>query len=291
MRQSDSITVGLDGGGTSSRAALVFGREGRRVEVTGGPANVSDFGGAIARISNLLKRLAEMAGLAECDIIDAVAHVGLAGVMDAAMADRVAGALPFKRVTVTDDQPTMIAGALGERDGAVAAIGTGSFIGRQNAGVIRVLGGWGFLLGDQASGAWLGRQLLQQTLLAGDGMTPHSPLTAAINKSFGNGPGIVAFALSSSPVDFAALAPEIVTAAKGGDAVAGRLMREGAAYIEAALATLGLTDAEAICMTGGLGPAYADWLGPDLASRLRAAEGTALDGALHLAARLAEGSA
>ncbi len=281
--------VGLDGGGTSSRAALIFKRGGRRVEVTGGPANVSDFVGAIARIGDLLNRLADTAGLSADGLAGAIAHVGLAGVMDAAMADRVASALPFRRVAVTDDQPTMIAGALGDRDGAVAAIGTGSFIGRQNAGVIRVLGGWGFLLGDQASGAWLGRQLLQETLLAGDGMTPHSPLTEAMYERFDSGPGIIAFALSSSPVDFAAFAPEIVTAAKGGDAVAIRLMREGATYIESALTTLGLTEGEAICMTGGLGPAYADWIDSGLASRIRAAEGTALDGALLLAARLAEG--
>ncbi|MDI3337311.1 BadF/BadG/BcrA/BcrD ATPase family protein [Defluviimonas aestuarii] len=291
MKRHDSLTIGLDGGGTSSRAALIFGFEGRRVEAAGGPANVSDFGGAIARINDLLERLAETAGISFGEVAGATAHVGLAGVMDAAMAARVAAALPFKRVVVTDDQPTMIAGALGDQDGAVAAIGTGSFIGRQTAGVIRVLGGWGFLLGDQASGAWLGRQLLQETLMAGDGMAPHSPLTAAIYKRFGNGSGIVAFALSSSPVDFATLAPEIVTAAKSGDAVAVRLMREGATYIESALTTLGLTEGETICMTGGLGPAYADWLGPGLASRIRAAEGTALDGALLLAARLAEGGA
>jgi glucosamine kinase len=203
------------------------------------------------------------------------------------MAGRVAAALPFARVAVTDDQPTMIAGALGDRNGAVAAIGTGSFVGRQSAGTIRVLGGWGFMLGDQASGAWLGRRLLEETLLADDGITPPSPLTSAISQRLGGGPGIVAFALTSRPADYAAFAPEIVAAASGGDGVAARLMREGATYIETALATLGLTADDAICMTGGLGPAYTYWLGLGLASRVGKAQGTALDGALLLAARLA----
>jgi glucosamine kinase len=56
----------------------------------------------------------------------------------------------------------------------VAAIGTGSFIGRQQAGRIDGVGGWGFYLGDQAAGAWLMRRCLEETLLAADALRPVS---------------------------------------------------------------------------------------------------------------------
>ncbi|MCU9846859.1 ATPase [Defluviimonas sp. WL0024] len=280
------ILIGLDGGGTSCRAALCLG-SGKRVEVVGGPANVSDFAGAMARIASLLPRLAKAAGLPKAALGQAVAHLGLAGVMDAAMADRVVAGLPFARVTVTDDQPTMIAGALGLDDGVVAAIGTGSFIGRQTGGRIRSVGGWGFALGDQSSGAWLGRRLLTETLLDHDGMAPSSRLTRATLERFGGAAGITAFGLSASPAEYAALAPDIVAAATAGDAVAGRLMGEGAAYVERATAALGLAEGEPLCLAGGLGPAYAAWLPPALAERIVAPKGSALDGALALAARLA----
>ncbi|MDW4547752.1 BadF/BadG/BcrA/BcrD ATPase family protein [Defluviimonas sp. D31] len=280
------ILIGLDGGGTSSRAALRLG-SGKRVDVIGGPANVSDFAGAMARIAHLLSHLAEAAGLPEAALRRAVAHVGLAGVMDGAMADRVAARLPFARVTVTDDQPTTIAGALGPDDGAVAAIGTGSFIGRQTGGRIRSVGGWGFALGDQSSGAWLGRRLLTETLLAHDGIAPSSDLTRATLKRFGGAAGITAFGLNASPADHAALAPDIVAAASAGDTVAGRLMGEGAAYIDSATTVLGHGEGEPLCLVGGLGPAYGPWLLSTHAARIIPPKGSALDGALALADRLA----
>ncbi len=290
MMQPDSILIGLDGGGTSCRAALVRGDGSGRIEMTGGPANVSDFAGAMTRVRDLVLRLAAAAGIDSDELGGAAVHAGFAGVMDDMIAARVAAELPFARVTVTDDQPTMIAGALGARDGAVAAIGTGSFVGRQSGGAIHVLGGWGFALGDQASGAWLGRSLLSAALLAGDGIAPGSALTNAISTRLGGAPGMVAFALSSAPNDYAALAPEVVAAATEGDAVAARLMGEGAAYIESALAALGFSAGDTLCLAGGLGPAYGQWLSAGTAAGIAAPQGTALDGALALAARAAEGA-
>jgi len=60
-------------------------------------------------------------------------------------------------------------------------------------------------------------------------------------------------------------------------------MQEGANYITKALDVVGWTSAEALCLTGGLGPAYARWLHLPTVT----AKGTALDGALALAARAA----
>lgn len=279
MAQHAPLLIGVDGGGTSCRATLRLGT-GARFDVVRGPANVStDFAAALATITAALAELASLAGLS--DLAQAKAHLGLAGVMDAAIAARVAAALPFA-ATVTDDRPTTIAGALGDADGAVAAIGTGSFIGRQVAGRIHGVGGWGFYIGDQASGAWLLRRCLEEVMLAVDGLAPHTDLSRTILRDHGDQPGrIVEFSLASQPSDYAGLARAVVAAAEAGDALGVRLMREGAAYIRRGLDGVGWHDAEPLCLTGGLGPAYARWLGlPTVPPR-----GTALDGALALAAR------
>ncbi|MCT8328826.1 BadF/BadG/BcrA/BcrD ATPase family protein [Albidovulum sediminis] len=282
MTQSPDLIIGIDGGGTSCRAALLFA--GRRVEMRGGPANAMRFDEAMGTIAGLLSGLATQAGLPPGALAAARAHVGLAGVMTPDMAARVAAALPMRDVTVTDDQPTTIAGALGAQTGAVAAIGTGSFVGRQSDTGIRVLGGWGLPIGDQASGARLGRRLLEEVMLAIDGLRPHSGLTRAVLADHGGtGAGIVFFSATATAADFATLAPRVVAAAEAGDAVAAALMAEGAGYIAACLTALGHAAGESLCLMGGVGPAYARWLPPGMASGLRAPQGSALDGALILA--------
>lgn len=282
---SDALLVGVDGGGTSCRAALIAG--GRRHEVTLGPANVStDFDAAIATLRSALVQLAEKAGVPAEAVRQASAHLGLAGVMSGSIAARVAAALAMPQACVTDDRPTTIAGALGARDGAVAAIGTGSFVGRQSRGRITGVGGWGFYLGDQAAGAWLLRRCLEETMLAHDGLRPETALTRQMIDAHGGDPGqVVLFSRDAEPGDYARLAREVVAAAEAGDPLGMALMDEGAAYIRAALTRLGWTAPEPLVFAGGLGPAYARRMGLPVT----AAEGSALDGALALAARAAEG--
>jgi glucosamine kinase len=268
--------IGIDGGGTSCRFALLH--EGRRHEVTRGPANVySDRAGAIATLRD---GLAELTRLSGADLAQARLHAGLAGVMTPHDATAVASALPVPRASVTDDRPTTMRGALGPGDGTVAAIGTGSFFGRRSGGAYRYLGGWGYQLGDEASGAWLGRRLLAATLHAEDGLRPATPLLTAVRTRLGGPAAIVAFAKDASPAEMATLAADLV--AHRDDPVAGELLREGADWILRAVQTLGRERGEKLCLLGGLGPHYAPLLGV----KVTAPEGTALDGALALAAEV-----
>lgn len=283
MTPTGTILLGIDGGGTSCRAAAVTG--GLRHEVTLGPANVSTgFDAAVKTIGEALRLLAGRAGLPPETLFQAPAHLGLAGVVGGGEAARVRAALPLSRATVTDDRPTTIAGALGPAEGAVVAIGTGSFLGRQAGGRIGGLGGWGFFLGDQASGAWLGRRCLEEVMLAVDGLAAETGLGRSILADHGNDPAeIVRFSVRARPADYAGLARGVVAAADAGDPLGSRLMAEGADYIRRGLAALGWRRGEALCLTGGLGSAYAAWLGESVVP----ARGSALDGALLLAARAA----
>jgi glucosamine kinase len=244
----------------------------------------------MANVRDTLLTLVAEAGLSCGQISDASIHLGLAGVMGPEKVERVADAvrsfLPAGRITVSDDRVTTLIGALGGQDGAVAAIGTGSFLGRSAAGSTHLIGGWGFSLGDNASGAWLGSRLLRALVLAVDGIGPQTPFMREVLADYGNDPiALVAFASTAQPADFATLAPRIIAAAANGDTVAKHLMRSGADYIANGLRALGWTPAEPLCLTGGIGPHYANWVVPEAAAAVVPAKGTALDGAMTLAAQ------
>ena len=87
---------------------------------------------------------------------------------------------------------------------------------------------------------------------------------------------------------FAALAPLVVDAAKSGDVTGLALMRLGASYLNAALKTAGISSDEVVCLTGGLGPHYSEYLDAEYRDRSRPPEGSALEGAIQLARKKLE---
>ncbi len=280
--------IAVDGGGSNCRFALY--RNGTRIELQRGPANVTtDFDAAISTLRDGLTQLAATAGLPVSALHDYHGYLGLAGVVDAAAGRKVASALGFENFTVEDDRRSAVVGALGAEGGTVIGIGTGSFLARQKDGEIAFLGGWGFPLGDEASGADLARALLRRILHVTDGLAAPTALTNEVLADLGGAAAdIVAFASRSTPSDFARLAPAIVAAAHAGDAAGRELMEQGAAYIMRAADSLGWVPGEPLCPIGGLASHYGPFLPPAAAASLVERKGTALDGALHLAARLAE---
>ncbi len=287
MNNSDSFgLIGIDGGGTNCRIALLH--NGRRSEFRSGATNVStNLEAAIANIREGLEAVAQQAGVSMHELHNYPAYLGLAGIMGQAMAQRVADALPLRCVVVEDDRKSAVKGALGDNDSSVAGIGTGSFLARQVQGKIHLLGGYGPQLGDEASGAWLGRSLLAQILLVKDRMQTGSALTAAVFDEFDRDANqMVAFARSAAPQDYARYAPRIVEASKIGDKVALRLLKEGADYIEHGLTVLGWCTGEPLCLVGGLAPHYQPLLNDELACAVVSAKSSALDGTLALAMRI-----
>ncbi|MBS0126752.1 BadF/BadG/BcrA/BcrD ATPase family protein [Thetidibacter halocola] len=278
--------LAVDGGGTRCRLALERGAG--RIAVTLGPANVfSDFDAALAVLNDGLARLSTQAGLPLAALSDMPAYLGLAGVIDARIADRVRGALPLRRAVVEDDRRSTVRGALGAADGALAALGTGSFLARQADGRIRLCGGWGARLGDEASGYWIARRALSRTLDAVDGLAEQTDLAGGLLARCGGATGIVAFAARSPTAEMAALAPLVIEAAGQGDALACSVLEEGAAHVARTLRALGWRDGEMLCLTGGVAPAYPPFLPAEMTAALTPPKGSALDGALALARDLA----
>jgi glucosamine kinase len=275
--------IACDGGGTGCRV-VIADPWGRVLALgAGGPANVtSDFDGALANLHAALQQAVTVLGVGDLD--GAVAHFGLAGVVSADMAQRVAQALPIADVCVTSDQEVALAGALGWGDGVLMALGTGTIIAASKAGQVTRVGGWGLHLSDQASGAWLGRGALQQTLLCHDGMVAFCDLTRGLFDHFQRDPvALVAFATTATPADYARFAPQVIQAGVAGAPGGVDLMQRGADYLVQALAALQFGPRDALCLTGGVGPHYASYLPRAAKLAITPAKGSGLDGALSLA--------
>lgn len=274
-----ALYLGIDGGGTGCRALLADARGRILGRGAGGPANISsNISGALAEILAATRAALAEAGQSP-DALDGLrAVLGLAGANVPQSAAALAQALPFARHRIVSDAMTATIGALQGADGIVPAIGTGLVFGVMRGGLFRSHGGHGFLLGDEGSGAVLGRTLLARALRASDGFAPLTPLLRQILEEHDGPAGIIAFGMHAAPVDFARHAPRIVAS---DDPAAMAILTEATEQIGAMIQQLQGIEPVPVVFLGGLGEVYAT----RLAGRwdIRAAKGTGVDGALHLA--------
>jgi len=281
------FVLGIDGGGTSCRAAVaradgvVLGR------AKAGAANIrTDLTGARTSIVEAARRAFAEAGQDPDLVSRTPAVLGLAGANVGTYRQQLQAILPFSRSRVETDAEIALEGAVGAGDGAMAILGTGSAYMVRKGGKSRAIGGWGFQVGDQGSGARVGRDLLEQTLLAYDGIREASPLTREMLAVFRDRPeDVVEFTTNAKPGDFGGFAPKVFDYAQKGDAVAVWIVNRAVADVEAALGALDLSDDAPLCLLGGLAPLYAPRLSQRFRGLLREPLGDALSGAVRMAAR------
>jgi glucosamine kinase len=152
--------------------------------------------------------------------------------------------------------------------------------------VERALGGWGFQVGDQGAGSRIGREALEEALLAYDGVRPASPLAGWILASFGNDPNaVVEFSLGAKPGDYGNFAPKVLEHAAQGDVIAGEILARAVAAVEASLAALGLDGNTPLSLLGGLSQFYAESLSEPFRALVRPPRTDALGGAVSIAVR------
>ncbi|ESY90460.1 N-acetylglucosamine kinase [Mesorhizobium sp. LNHC229A00] len=282
-----SYLIGIDGGGTSCRAA-VADRDGRILgRAKSGPANIlTDPETALRNIAEAARAAFEDGGLNPEGIAAAYAIVGVAGHNVGDTVQNVGRRLPFATADIESDGLIALEGAVGDMDGAIAILGTGAiYIARRGATVCS-LGGWGFTIGDHGSGARIGHALLQESLLAYDGIHAPSAITDSVLTEFNDDPRhLVDFARLAKPGEFGRYAPRVFEFAAGGDPVSTRLLKSSAAMVDEALDALVSKEARTICLLGGLAPLYRPWLAGRHQPLFVEAKADALSGAVALAAR------
>ncbi len=281
-----SSVIGIDGGGTNCRAAVADLSGTIRGRGVSGSANImTDLEGARDHIMEAAGIALQEAGMALESIGSIPAVLGLAGANVGDYAERIRALLPFRETIIESDALISLEGALSDQDGVVAIIGTGSIFAARRAGSVRFIGGWGFMLGDLGSGARIGRDLLQETLLAYDGVHPASPLTQAVLEHFERDPRrVVEYAHTARPGEFGAFAPLVFDYADRGDPVGLSLVEAALQAVEEGLDAIMPSDCDRLCMLGGLGRRYESRLSGRYRTLLREPLGDALQGAVSLAA-------
>ncbi|WP_406438493.1 ATPase [Streptomyces sp. NBC_01613] len=254
--------LAVDSGGSGLRVVvsgtergLLAQRESREPVLTG--ARGIDPGHLMAQLVPMVRALTAETGVTALS----TAVVGAAGL--ATLGDALRAELPaaverefgIRRVALVADAVTAYVGALGPRPGAVVAAGTGLIAVGTDLTCWRRADGWGHLLGDCGSGAWIGRAGLEAALRAYDGRPGGSAgLLARAENVFGPVRGLPGslYPRQDRPAVLASFAPEVAACADG-DPVAASILRAAARHMaESAAAVCPATGEPLVAVTGGL---------------------------------------
>ena len=268
--------LGVDGGGTNCRIRLANERLETLADASGGRSNLQIEGGepAYRSITEGTREVFRKAGIDMAEAANTAACFGMAGGrLPSARAAFEQRSWPFRAVRVYDDIDIARAGAHGGADGAVIIVGTGSAALAQVDGQRHQAGGWGFHIGDQMSGAILGRELVRYAVEAADGLVPASPLTEAVIQRLGGtidavmdwsfpqdprGPmpataGAPSTLLGRAPAEYGALIPLFFDYFEKGDPVAQQLMGLQLDYIDRYVNWFKARGATRMAAVGGFG--------------------------------------
>jgi len=205
--------LGVDGGGTSCRARLADAAGAVLGTGAAGPANIRlGLEAAFGAVREATRQCLAEAGLAP-DGTSMVACLAMAGASEPAeaAAARSYRDHPFRRMLITTDAHAACVGAHRGRDGGVVIVGTGSIGWAILGGEHYRVGGWGFPVSDEGSGAWLGCEAVRRALEALDGRAEWTGLLRQVSGRFGDDPhAMVRWMASARPRDYAALAPLVV---------------------------------------------------------------------------------
>lgn len=280
--------LGVDGGGTGCRARI----ENADGDVLGhgmaGPATLR-LGpeGAWASVMKAINAAMAEAGLSERDAPKIAVGVALAGLGRKGMKDALAE-MPhaFACLELTNDGHGAFLGAHSGKDGAIVIAGTGSVgLGFVDGRALRV-GGYGFPISDEGSGAFLGLCAIQFALRAQDGRRPITALLKEVMERFKNDPfEAVQWMDAATASTYATFAPTVLRHADQGDSAAREIVQTAAEHIDTFVRTLFAQGAPRVSLLGGLSSVLIHWLAPDVRRLIRPADGDAVSGAITLVKR------
>lgn len=226
-----AVVLGIDGGGTRTRASIVNGQE---VLAFAENASIKRLRvGAQVAEKNLRALLAEVFSQAGVNSVRAasagVASATMPGVQEWITA--VFQDFNVERSEVVGDEVIALDAAFRGGPGILQIAGTGTnCIGRAPDGGRETAGGWSSRLGDEGSGYWIGLHAVRRALKAYDRGEP-TRILDAVGCAWGTATldELVNLGDSTPGPDFAALAPDIDQLAQQGDAVAIGVLQQAAA--------------------------------------------------------------
>jgi len=259
------VLLGVDAG--ASHSSVVVGGEDAvvRGRAEGPPAAMrpGEAATAAAAIAHTARQAAQAAGVA---LPADRAVVGAAGAgrpeEQAELAEALRATRLALKIRVLPDGEVALEGAL-PGPGILLNAGTGSVaFARDAEATVHRAGGYGWQVGDEAGGYWLGRRALEAAARAqdgrGEGSTLGARLLAALSlRRFDD---LIRWATTATPAQVAALAPHVLNAARDGEVVAQRAVEDAARELASLVSALERwfpgEDPIPVALAGGL-------LGPD----------------------------
>lgn len=259
------VVVGVDGGGTKTRAIVAdeHGTQLGEAVGAGSAARPGEIESSAATIAAVIRQALE-----KCNLTDAalrVANIGVAGAATPAEREELRKALAehqlAEEIVVHPDFRIALDDAFDEGPGVLLISGTGSAaFGRSPSGETARCGGWGPVCGDEGSGAWIGRRALSVVTASADGREPETALVGAVlTAAQVNEPrDLIAWAAQAEPAQFATLAPIVTKIAEGGDLRANAIISLAVEELVLHVRTLSRTlfaderAATPVALTGGM---------------------------------------
>lgn len=260
-----TYVVGVDGGGTKTRALLA--------DEHGKPIAEAIGAGSTVRPNEAVRSAGIIAGVVR-DVLEQVEGVdqrprilcvGVAGVgreterealLEALVAEQLAD-----EVLVQTDFSVALDDAFGDGPGVLLIAGTGSSaFARGPTGSTGRCGGWGAVIGDEGGGSWIGRRALSVVAAASDGREPETSLTGAVLTAaeVTEASELIRWAADATPAKLATLAPVVMAVADAGDlranSIVSMAVEELALHVRALARQLFIDERASVpvALTGGL---------------------------------------
>lgn len=283
--------IGVDGGGSGTRAVvqpvggtpLAVGRAGPSALGQGIPQ-------AWRHIEEAIREAFDCVGLRVPSWSRCALAAGLSGVSHEPWREAFVQADPgFAGLVAESDSYTMLLGAHGGEPGAIVIAGTGSIAeALLPGGTRRTAGGWGFPVGDEGSGAWLGLQAVRHAQAALDGREAAGALAERVWQHCGEErERLQAWCAQAGQFAYAQLA-RAVFEAEPRDPVAAQCLLRAVEAIETLALAVDPRGHLPLAISGSIGERLAARLRPAIQRRLVTPQAGPAVGALALLAHLNE---
>jgi N-acetylglucosamine kinase-like BadF-type ATPase len=238
------VVLGIDAGGTKTVCLLADGAGRVLAEARGPGANLQAVGEL--EVEKVLHDVMERA-IGDRPCVPASICIGMAGVDrpdDYTIVSGLMRRIGYKaRIVIANDALIGLVAGVGHGPGIVLIAGTGSIAyGRNAENQAARAGGWGYVLGDEGSGYWIGRQALRAVVRQADGRGRATALTPYVLEHFGIArPQELVHAIyhrNLRPSAIAAVSHTVQRAADEGDESALNILAVGARELAACAASV-----------------------------------------------------
>ena len=252
--------LGVDGGGSKTRAILVDAAGDVLLDVLSGPTNlnVAPEGDVRRSLEDLIDVFREKVKVDKVSACFGIA--GTSNTTNAITLSKIFKTIGFRDFTLKTDAEIALAGAFKGDSGILLIAGTGSVcLAKDENGKLFRTGGWGWLVDDCGSASWIGHKAIEAAIKQRDGREPQTGLAKRVYIELSIEIEEQIIERLYHPIipraELGQLAPLVIEQAALGDTAAQKILDEAIDQLESLVrATVDKIsiDNPTVCLVGGL---------------------------------------